>query len=140
MKLIPPPHVPIQILSKESWNMHRALALERLRLSSPSCIYSREIWSGERNILCFRSSMVMPFSSEAIHSLLSFSCLMASMRLHKASCLSFLLFLKVIKLLSAVCTSGRRGDIRYIIGNQTMRILRIVQIGDEFLFVIVIGI
>ncbi len=101
MKLIPPPHVPIQILSKESWNMHRALALERLRLSSPSCIYSREIWSGERNILCFRSSMVMPFSSEAIHSLLSFSCLMASMRLHKASCLSFLLFLKVIKLLSA---------------------------------------
>ena len=27
MKLIPPPHVPIQILSKESWNMHRALAL-----------------------------------------------------------------------------------------------------------------
>ena len=101
MKLIPPPHVPIQILSKESWNMHRALALERLRLSSPSCIYSREIWSGERNILCFRSSMVMPFSSEAIHSLLSFSCLMASMRLHKASCLAFLLFLKVIKLLSA---------------------------------------
>ena len=39
-----------------------------------------------------------------------------------------------------VCTLGRRGDIRYIIGNQTMRILRIVQIGDEFLFVIVVGI
>ena len=77
--------------------MHRALALERLRLSSPSCIYSREICSGERNMLCLRSSIVMPFNSEAIQSLLSFNCLIANIRLHKAVYLSFLLFLKVIK-------------------------------------------
>ena len=97
IKLIPPPHVPIQILSKESWNMHRALALERLRLSAPSCIYSREISSGERNILCLRFNMAMPLSSEAIQSLLSFSWRMDNIRLHKVAYLSFLLFLNVMK-------------------------------------------
>ena len=107
IKLIPPPHVPIQMLSKESWNIHRALALERLRLSSPSWIYSRETCSGERNILCLRSSIVMPLSSEAIQSLPSFNCLIANIRLHKAAYLSFLLFLKVIKLWSATLKRAR---------------------------------
>ena len=77
--------------------MHRALALERLRLSAPSCIYSREISSGERNILCLRFNMAMPLSSEAIQSLLSFSWRMDNIRLHKVAYLSFLLFLNVMK-------------------------------------------
>ena len=77
--------------------MHRALALERLRLSSPSCMYSREISSGERNILCFRFNIAMPFSSEAIQSLLSFSWRIDNIRLHKVSYLSFLFFLNVMK-------------------------------------------
>ena len=94
---MPPPHVPIQILSKESWNIHRALALERLRLSSPSCMYSIESSSGERNIPCFRFNMAIPLSSEAIQSLLSFNCRIDNIRLHKVAYLSFLLFLNVIK-------------------------------------------
>ena len=34
----------------------------------------------------------------------------------------------------------RRGNVCYVIGYQAMRILRIVQVGSEYLFVIIIGI